>query len=324
LTETGTQTMKSKQDYLPEEIRNSPDVKIYGKIWGLLHNRNRMFSCVIVGKPGRGKSWLSIAMAEMLDRTKLSGTRFKQEHITFGEKEFSEVIRKKHKPGTFIIVDDAGISLYSREALKKEVIALSKIFQTVRYKNLGIILTLPSWAMLDKNIRRLTDAYIEVLDPDLSSKESIYKFQWVEASPLGDTIYRKYPKETKITITMNDIEYKKKYRKVEFRLPRASYLLLQRYEQRKEDYMGKLYTTFYREIHGGKKTHLDQKIEEIYKNKRKYYEEVKGITVISSLLILADPNSGVNNDAVANKVARFLNARMKKERREADATRAVK
>lgn len=305
--------MSKTADKLPEVIRNSPDPKIYGKIWRLLHNRNRMFSCVIVGKPGRGKSWLSIAMAEMLDRTKGSGPRLKQEHITFGEKEFSEVIRKKHKPGTFIIVDDAGISLYSREALKKEVIALSKIFQTVRYKNLGIILTLPSWAMLDKNIRRLTDAYIEVLDPDLVSEESVYKFQWVEASPLGDVIYRKYPKETKMIESMNDIKYKNVYRKVEFRLPKASYILLERYEQRKEDYMGKLYTQFYREIHGGKKTQLNDSIELIYKNKEKYYEEVKGKNVISSLLILSDPHSGVNHDPLANKVAKFLNTRLKKE-----------
>ncbi len=303
-----------KFDYLPDVIRNSPDPKIYGKIWRLLHQKNRMFSCVIVGKPGRGKSWLSIAMAEMLDRTKVSGPRLKQENITFGEKEFSEVVRKKHKPGTFIIVDDAGISLYSREALKKEVILLSKIFQTVRYKNLGIILTLPSWAMLDKNIRRLTDAYIEVLDPDLSSHESVYKFQWVEASPLGDVIYRKYPRETKMVETMNDIKYKNVYRKVEFRLPKASYLLLQRYEQRKEDYMGKLYTQFYREIHGGKKTQLSDSIEMIYKDKEKYFEEVKGENIISPLLILAEPKNGINHEPLANKVARFLNSKIRKER----------
>lgn len=310
-----TMTIEDKNDFdyekLPPLLRRLPNYKIWRKIWKSLHYRNKMFSCVIVGKTGAGKSWLSIAIAQALDRTKGSGSRFKQENITFGANQFAEAVNRDQPKGGFIIVDDAGLSLYSREALNREVVNLSKIFQSVRFKNRGIILTLPSWAMLDKNVRRLTDAYIEVLDWDQSTKETIFKFQWVYASPLGDTIYRRYPVRKIESSTRIGFQFNTTERQLQSTFPIASKSLLNLYEKRKEKFMNNMYQRFETEMKAGKRYSYVDVMKKVFDNKDKYTRKINGVDRVEPLLLLTDKDLGVRSEAFANKIAFFFNSKTK-------------
>jgi len=135
----------------------------YSPIWNDVHIRNDMFSAVYCAKPRRGKSWLTLQHAHILDRDDNDRSRFPTDcsRVYFSASEFAKGLAKKAPTGTVHILDDAGLNLFSREAMTRTVIDVAKIFQSIRYKNYIILLSLPSYNMLDKAVRTLMGAYIQ-------------------------------------------------------------------------------------------------------------------------------------------------------------------
>ncbi len=106
----------------------------------------------ITGEMGTGKSSLALRMAEILSDE--YGLKFKGvKDIYFNLDDLkTELASAKHR---VMIVDEAGVQLYSRDFAKEANKEIVKIAQMLRFRNSVIIWTLPHFGFLDKGVRLL-------------------------------------------------------------------------------------------------------------------------------------------------------------------------
>lgn len=104
------------------------------------------FVIVVDGREGSGKSTLALHMKAIYDGG------YNLNHVLFDASSMISTMRSAPR-GSCVLVDEAVISLYKREALKDFQVSLVKAFSIVRARNLFFILVLPNFNDLDPNIR---------------------------------------------------------------------------------------------------------------------------------------------------------------------------
>jgi hypothetical protein len=109
---------------------------------------NKHFVVMIVGEPRSGKSYSALRIAELVDRD------FTLDNLAYSPAEFLNRVMSC-EAGDVIVFDEAGVNIFAREWQSKMNRVLAKVFQILGYKHLGIVLTFPSIAFVDKAIRRL-------------------------------------------------------------------------------------------------------------------------------------------------------------------------
>jgi len=141
---------------------------------------------VITGKVGSGKSFGALTMALAND------PGFCIDRVVFTRTEFMELVRSLEK-GSFIVGDEIGSWMDSRDWNTLESRKLSKIIETFRHKQLGVIWTVPQLRQVDINIRTMGDTSMETLKVHRRTQEVETKFKIVETNPLSGDVYRKFP-----------------------------------------------------------------------------------------------------------------------------------
>lgn len=240
--------MNKSRRTLPPSIKNNEIGWLLKGIWHRTHSYNKMFSAVAVAEPGSGKSWLELSLAEILDRNSDDVDRFNVDRVYFSAAEFAQGMAQKWPKGTCHVFDDAGLNLFSREAMQRNVRDIAKIFQSVRYKNYNIFLSLPALTMLDKVVRQLVTAYIEPIGIDYELSRSECKFHWTQVNPKTGDIYYHCPEtivKVKHPILDCTVSKRKSIRSVW--IDRPSVKLAKQYEKRKQEYMDE----FYRKVSKG-------------------------------------------------------------------------
>ena len=102
---------------------------------------------LIVGGEGMGKSTLGLQVCSWIDPD------FTPKKVCFTGKDYINQV-KKAKRGSCILLDEGGVSLYSRESMGKMNIKLTKLFMLQRQKNIGCVVCCPSFWDIDSYIRR--------------------------------------------------------------------------------------------------------------------------------------------------------------------------
>lgn len=170
---------------------------------------NRNFIAVFVGETGAGKSWSALRLAEMID------DGFSQDRVIFEPEDFLEAI-SEHEEAT-LVFDDAGIGLSSREAMSKLNRSIGKVSQSFRFKLINLLITAPTFGMIDLQARSLTHALFHVWD---RGKASYYRL-W--QNPFHASIWRR-----KVATVYFD---------------KPSRELRERYEERKRNFLNSYYDT---------------------------------------------------------------------------------
>ena len=119
-------------------------------------NNNQNFVAVFIGKTGSGKSWSSLALAEMLD----SSFNIKQVCADVGT--FYKLTDELPK-GSVIDFDELGASMGSRDWYSVQNKMMSQMMQTQRSQNLITFFTVPSLSMIDSHARVLAHCIIETV-----------------------------------------------------------------------------------------------------------------------------------------------------------------
>jgi len=140
-------------------------------------------------------SWLTLSHAYTLDRGQNDEPRFPVDcdRVYFSAGSFAKGLAKKYPAGTAFILDDAGLNLFSREAMTRTVIDVAKIFQSIRFKNYIILLSLPAYNMLDKAIRTLMCCYIQPNSIDPKSMMVRAGVRHLKYDPHDGIVYRRKP-----------------------------------------------------------------------------------------------------------------------------------
>lgn len=301
----------------PKSIKEHRLFWVYKKIWSKPHNKNQMFSAVTCGRPGSGKSWLDLSMAETLDRSEVDVDRFSIDRVYFSAAEFAEGMAKKHPRGTVHVFDDVGLHLFSREAMTRTVRDIAKIFQSIRYKNYILLLSLPGFGMLDKVVRELVDAYIQPVGIDYELCRNECKFHWLQTNPMKGKIY-----SHKLSVMVPAIHPLLDYKTMERRkfetiwIDKPSDKLARQYEKKKQDFMGEYYRETAadikaREARGskGRQTQYQFYYPIIKENIHKYWKEGKeGKVVDYNYIVAQHPDC---SQTTAAMIARVLTAEIK-------------
>lgn len=147
---------------------------VLARIYSRLHHNDQNWLSVMIGDTGSGKSGCAISMAIMLDVNKQGKCTWYYKDksgevilpkICFSAKEFISLIERDDLPkGSIIIWDEAGVENDNTEWNSAKSRLIKHVMQTFRYKNLGLILTVPDIESIAIGTRRLLHTKIIVED----------------------------------------------------------------------------------------------------------------------------------------------------------------
>lgn len=267
---------------LPKTIKEHKMAWLLKPPWLRMHTTRQQFNCVFCGEPGSGKTYASMTMAYLLDRSSDDVPRFTIDKVAFNAEQFATLAREKMPIGSAIILDDASLVAYSADALKREVKAISKIFHTMRHQRKCVLLTIPSLKLLAKSVKMVLMNYVEMLEPGYG------KFQSMQMNPKQGKIYYRRPIkwDTKInSLTGMPIKVKKLINFIGFDHPPIE--LANAYEQIREKQMEKHYDDALTIVSGKKKKEhntFQEDFKIIKKNKKKFIGKNKKVDYKKLLL----------------------------------------
>ena len=137
------------------------------------NNQSRL--SLALGPRGSGKSWSSLTLGRLL-----LGDKFKVEkHVCFFDGwDFAEKIQHAQK-GDFMVLDDFGRGLDSREFGKASNIMISQYLETSRPKNLWLYISTPHKTFIDVRVRALCDDQLMFSErKEYEKKNNLSRCEW--------------------------------------------------------------------------------------------------------------------------------------------------
>jgi len=183
---------------LPPQIKNDP---VLAKIWNDVHRKDKNALIFVCGGTGDCKSGSSITLSDLLDRGMYNQPRFyisddpkdEKNRIVTSAQMFIKLIKQKLPIGSCIIWDEIGVDADNREYYSLKNRLVKKVFQTFRYKNLIVFMTVPDFNSVDIGVRKLAHGYLE-MHGKVGKDVAKGKFQWVDTNPKTGKNYYKYPR----------------------------------------------------------------------------------------------------------------------------------
>lgn len=168
--------------YTVEEIGWNPVRIVKNRL-----DRGLNWMSIISGEPGSGKSYSAMKLGEMIDKD------FNIDKVALDSERFLDLINET-PPKSVLICDEAGVQFSSREWMTARNKALGAISQTFRFKQLGVIWTLPDISMIDVQIRRLFHSFLETVGVDRNRQETLLKWFTIRFDKWMGRIYHLYPR----------------------------------------------------------------------------------------------------------------------------------
>lgn len=204
------------------------DVSLFfTQIWRRVNKHNQNYMALVCGPTGSGKSYAALRLCELLD------PKFSLEKVIFSSDEFLDLLNERDlEKGEFVVWDEAGAGLASRQWMTQENIAMGKIAQTFRHRNLGVIFTVPSAEFVDIQIRKLVHSLFVTQHIDRWRKVCVCRHYIIQNNPLSGKVYKKREEVFDKSDNIRRIEF------IEFNLP--SKKLRDGYEEKKKVFTAEL------------------------------------------------------------------------------------
>lgn len=201
---------------------------------GLFNSRfraNKNVLAVTIGSTGSGKSWLDLKLVEDWYKEKFHEP-YNVKNICFGPEEaMQRLVHGKLRRGELLILEEAGTSMGSLDFQNKVSKMFNYILQSFRSTNIGIIMNLPYFTMLNKQTRMLMHFKIEMAGVNKGKGTSMFKLRHLQWNQTSGKLYTHKPK-AKIDGIMRKID------KLEVEKPSKE--LIDAYEQRKQEFVSGL------------------------------------------------------------------------------------
>lgn len=155
-------------------------------------NQNILIS--ICGKTGSGKSYACLSICESWYQSYFKRP-FPVENICFSiEQVMERLVNGNLSPGELIIMEEAGTSMSNLEYQNKLCKLFTYVLQSFRSRNVGIILNLPFFSMLNKTTRMLMHMLLQTIE--IKNNKSVLKplhLQWSQSGK-NDEPYTHFPR----------------------------------------------------------------------------------------------------------------------------------
>lgn len=185
-----------------EKTPLAKDDRWLSELYSILHYQKRNVICAVVGKPGSGKSYLAMRIAECLDwafwtASKEDAENIVKNRIVSTPTDFAKIVSEQEANlpyGSCIILDEAGIAMSYESWMSTNNKMMSHILQTFRNKRLAVFFTLPSLKFLSVQARRLLSYVIETIKIDRKNEKAICRIYKYDPNAQSGEIYRHSPK----------------------------------------------------------------------------------------------------------------------------------
>jgi DNA-binding CsgD family transcriptional regulator len=203
---------------------------------------------MVVGDPGTGKTYISMALAELLAKD------FKIDGVLFGILNlFRKINKGELKPGSCIILEEVGVEANNKRWFDKFVQSLNFLLQTWRHRRIILFVNAPDSTEVARAVNKRVDLLFETLGIDYKNKQVIVKPMKVSVNKRTGKIYYKYlrflTREGAVKVTR-------------MRISLPSKELIKAYEKKKLEYTTRLYLRLEKEL--SSPTDLTDKQNEVY------------------------------------------------------------
>lgn len=176
---------------MPENIKGDP---ILQECWKRIYRQDRNVLAIFCGATGTRKSGSAITFCDNIDVSRDNKKRFNNTRIVFTAQAFINLVKSKLPKGSAILWDEAGVDNDAREYYTKKNKLIKYVFQTFRYKNFFVALTVPDLKSIDIGTRKLMHLYFEMYDSQTMKGYSTGKAEWIQTNPKTGAIYFKKPR----------------------------------------------------------------------------------------------------------------------------------
>lgn len=224
-----------KEESEEAENNKKKESVFQGYIKDRVYKKNKNFLMLVVGATGSGKSYSALRLAEMLDPT------FDISRCCFKAKEFLMKVRELQKhaeetgeeiKGKVVMWDELGCEHDAKRFMSISNRIVNYFFQTSRYLNLIVIMTVPLLSFVDSSTRRLCHCIAEMQSINSKTKTSTLRVKFLQVNPITS---KEYPK--KLRYKKNNKTYA--LSKIKVGLPSPE--LKEKYEKKKREYGDWLY-----------------------------------------------------------------------------------
>jgi len=264
---------------------------ILRKRYDLARYKNSSCFDSVNGDMGSGKSYWSLYMGYVLDRTPEGELQFDVEKsIVFDPKELINRIWHPDHPGQFIVFEESGVSVNAKEALSLTSRIMEKVMSTARSRNQLYAWNSPHHDQTPAKIKEIQNGMFEFLGVyNRYSKFKYYNIRFPKKSKAaGARLNRmryEFVKEYKTVDENSGLKVLVKYSSFKFSLPKHDRTwrnIVKRYEQRKQDYID----TKLCEMHG----QLEGKDKEEDKPKKMTFKEMVNVLESKADMFLTKDN----------------------------------
>ena len=183
---------------IPWQVKCDP---INRRIWSKIYKKDKNVLIFVCGETGSCKSGSALRKCIELDRDKHNKCRFyfsadpfdPGNRVVTSAQAFVKLISSGLPKGSCIIWDEIGVDADNREYFTLKNRLVKKVFQTFRYLNLIVFMTVPDFHSVDIGVRKLIHAYIEMGGKIGDGEQAISKWQWTSTNPKSGDVYFKYP-----------------------------------------------------------------------------------------------------------------------------------
>ena len=184
-------------------------------VWGQESARFKRAAC---------KSWAALAVADYI----MNGRFDIKLHLFFRIRDFITAVREgKIQKGDCVVLDEMGIAFSSRASMTKTNRSLSSLFQIMRFMNFAVIMTVPSFKLIDVVARDSINVSLQTLSINREKGYCICKYITCRHNPIIGKTYGKF-----VRLYVND--QKKVFKRVRIWAPRKE--LIDEYEKAKRLY----------------------------------------------------------------------------------------
>jgi len=139
----------------------------------------------VIGLRGSGKSSLCQRLGQLIEEKRPEANL----SIVDSLLSLLKAIRKS-KEGDIIVIEEITVLFPSRRAMSGENVAISKVLDTIRKKQLIIFTNCPIWKSIDNNMKASGDVIVETLRIIKTEGMVKAKFHRIQVNPFSGQVFR--------------------------------------------------------------------------------------------------------------------------------------